>query len=457
MFRALLNLTLFCLVFCSRAVAAEKPNFIVVLIDDMGVTDLSCQGSKFYQTPHIDRLAKEGFRATNAYSACTVCSPTRAAMMTGKYPARLHITDWIAGHQRLKAKLQIPDWQKSLPLEEVTIAELLNPLGYRCASFGKWHLGNEGQLPTDQGFAKHIGGYMHGQPPSYFAPYKMPGVPDGPNGEYITDRLTDEVIKFIDESAKQPFLVYLPHFTVHTPIQAKTEITDKYRKLVDPNNAQKNPAYAAMIESLDLGIGRIREKLEALKLDKNTIIIFTSDNGGLMNITANPPYRVGKGSAYEGGVRVPFIAWGPGRIPAGKTNDTPLMTIDILPTVAELSGVKELPKHVDGVSLLPILTGTGKLTDRPLYWHYPHYHPGGATPYSAIRLGDYRLIEFFEDGHLELYNLANDVGEQENLVQKEPAIAKQLHDQLLKWRQSVVAQLPTPNPNYDPKDTGKKK
>ncbi len=301
-----------CFVFSLAAAEAPPPNFIVIFIDDLGHTDLGCQGSTFYQTPEIDRLAREGVRCTTAYSACTVCSPSRAALMTGKYPARLHITDWIAGHNRPLAKLRIPDWQKSLPLAEQTIAEVLAERGYVSASFGKWHLGGEGLLPTDQGFASHRGGMMHGQPPSYFDPYKLPLLSDRKAGEYLTDRLTDEVTDFLTERAQEPskpFFVYLPHFTVHTPLQAKTEKIEQAKQRVDENYAQKNPTYAAMIASLDESVGKIRAKLDELKLTKNTIIIFTSDNGGLVlnNITANPPFRAGKGSAYEGGCACRFL------------------------------------------------------------------------------------------------------------------------------------------------------
>lgn len=380
-------------------------------------------------------------------------------MMTGKYPARLHITDWIAGHKRPNAKLRIPDWQKSLPLAEQTIAEVLAERGYVSASFGKWHLGNEGQLPTDQGFVSHIGGLMHGQPPSYFDPYKLPLVSDRKPGEYLTDRLTDEVTDFLTARAKEPtkpFFVYLPHFTVHTPIQAKPEKIEQAKLRVDEKNPQNNAAYAAMIASLDESIGKLRAKLDELNLSKNTIVIFTSDNGGLANVTANPPFRVGKGSAYEGGVRVPFIVWGPGKMPAGKTEPTPLMTIDVLPTLAEWAGVKSLPADIDGVSLAQLLTKQVPLPDRPLYWHYPHYHPGGATPYSAIRDGDYRLVEFFEDDRVELYNLKNDVSEKTDLASAEPKKTAELRQKLTDWRAKVGAQLPTKNPDFDPAKDGAK-
>ncbi len=443
-----------CALLVTHATAAETqpPNFVVFLIDDLGHTDLGCQGSTFYQTPEIDRLAREGVRCTTAYAACTVCSPTRAAMMTGKYPARLHITDWIAGHNRPHAKLRIPDWQKSLPLEEQTIAELLAERGYISASFGKWHLGGEGRLPTEQGFVSHLGGLMHGQPPSYFDPYKLPLLPDRKSGEYLTDRLTDEVTDFLTERAKEPtkpFFVYFAHFAVHTPLQAKAEMIATAKERVQKGNPQQNPTYAAMVKSTDESVGKIRAKLDELNLSKNTIVIFTSDNGGLSNVTSNPPFRAGKGSAYEGGVRVPFIAWGPGHIPAGKTIATPLLTIDMLPTLAEWAGVQKLPADVDGVSLAQVLTEQKPLAERSIFWHYPHYHPGGATPYSAVRQGDYRLVEFFEDGKVELYNLQNDVAEKENLASTDTKKAAELQQTLAAWRDKVGAQLPTPNPNFD--------
>ena len=286
--------------------AAAPPNVVLILIDDMGWTDLSCYGSQFYKTPNIDRLAASGVRLTQGYSACTVCSPTRAAVLTGKYPARLHITDWIAGHQRPFARLKPPNWTQHLPLEELTIAEFFQSYGYATAHIGKWHLGDEAFWPLAQGFGLNIGGNHRGQPPSYFFPYergdiKLPGLSEGKPDEYLTDRLTDEAISFVTASKDRPFFLYLPHYCVHTPLQAKPDKIARYQALADPSRPQHNATYAAMIESLDEGIGRLLDHLEKLHLRENTIVVFTSDNGGLElnQVTANDPLRAGKGSAYE--------------------------------------------------------------------------------------------------------------------------------------------------------------
>ena len=440
------------------ATAAERPpNVVLILIDDMGWTDLGCQGSKFYETPHIDRLAASGMRFTSGYSACTVCSPTRAAVMTGKYPARLHVTDWIEGHKRPFAKLKVPDWTMHLPHEETTIAEVFHAAGYQTGHVGKWHLGGEAYWPTTQGFDVNIGGNHRGQPPSYFFPYetaaiKLPGLAEGKAGEYLTDRLTDEAIAFIRSSKDKPFFLYLPHYTVHTPLQAKPELVAKYRAKAErmPDQPHQNAVYAAMIESLDEGIGRLMAALGELKLRESTIVVFTSDNGGLMSSTSNVPLRVGKGSAYEGGVRVPLIVSYPPAIAAGSTTDVPAMSIDLLPTLVDLCGIKPAEKLAcDGISIAPILTQRGQITRHALYWHYPHYHPGGAKPYGAVRAGDYRLVEFYEDNHVELYNLKGDVGETRDLAASQPAKRNQLLAMLHAWRKQVGAQMPTPNPDYD--------
>jgi len=449
----------------SRTPCAERrPNVVLILIDDMGWTDLGCQGSKFYETPHIDRLAASGMRFTNGYSACTVCSPTRAAVMTGMYPARLHITDWIDGHQRPYAKLKVPDWTMFLPHETLTMAEIFKANGYATGHIGKWHLGNEESWPTTQGFDLNIGGNHRGQPPSYFFPYerddiKLPGLAEGKPGEYLTDRLTDEAIKFITANRERPFFLYLPHYTVHTPLQAKPEMVAKYREKAArlPNQPHRNPVYAAMIESLDDGVGRLVTALDELKLRDNTVVIFTSDNGGLASSTSNVPLRVGKGSAYEGGVRVPLFVSYPPMIAAGSTTDAPAMSIDLLPTLVELCGL-ELAKTPawDGVSLVPVLKQSGGVGRDALYWHYPHYHPGGATPYGAIRAGDYRLVEFYEDGKVELYNVNRDVSEKSDLAAAEPARRDELLAKLRAWRKEVGAQMPTANPDYDAAKDGQR-
>lgn len=440
-----------CLMTPLRAATVRPLNFIFILVDDMGWTDLSCFGSQFYETPNIDRLAGQGVKFTQAYSACTVCSPTRAAVMTGKYPARLHITDWIAGHKRPYAKLSVPDWTMYLPHAEITMAEALKPLGYSTVSIGKWHLGGPEYYPDKQGFDQNIGGTDRGQPPSYFAPYKIATLPEGPDGEFLTDREGAEACKFLEQNRDKPFYLYLPHYAVHTPIMAKKEVIAKYQQKVKPGQAQNNATYAGLVESVDDSVGRILNKLEELNLADRTVIFFTSDNGGLLRITDNAPLRAGKGSAYEGGVRVPLIVKWPGVTQPGTINETPVISVDFYPTILEIAGTTPKPGQIiDGESLVPLLRQTGGLKRTALYWHYPHYHPGGATPYSAVRDGDYRLVEFFEDNRLELYNLKEDAGEKNELAQKEPAKVAALRAQLEAWRKAVGAQLPTANPNYDP-------
>jgi len=443
----------------------RPPNVIVILVDDWGTTDLGCYGSKLYETPNIDRLASEGVRFTTGYSACTVCSPTRAALMTGKYPARLHLTDWIAGHGRPHAKLKIPDWTKFMKHEEVTLAEQFKAAGYATASIGKWHLtpaldkGDEAYYPETHGFDVNVGGYHRGQPPSYFSPYKIPTLKEGPDGEFLTDREAAEAAKFIEANHAKPFFIYLPHYAVHTPIQSKKDVAAKYAAKLEksPGLAQRNASYAALVESVDDALGTIRKALEKNGLTDNTVIVITGDNGGLLPITDNAPLRAGKGSAYEGGVRVPFIVAWPGKLAPKVVSDVPAVTIDIYPTVLELAGIRPMQSLVDGISLAPLLTKGSKPERDTIFWHYPHYHPGGATPYSAVRSGDWRLVHFYEDGRDELYNLAADVGEKNELSAKEPEVAKALRTRLDAWLKSVDAQLPTPNPDADAtKDSQKK-
>ena len=434
-----------------------RPNVIVILVDDMGWRDLACQGSTFYETPHIDRLAAAGMRFTQGYSACTVCSPSRAAILTGQYPARLHITDWIAGHQRPQAKLLPPDWTKHLPLETVTVAEQLKGAGYATASIGKWHLGGPAFHPEHQGFDMNKGGYDRGQPPSYFAPYKIPTLPEGPAGEYLTDREAAEAVQFIAAHRDEPFFLYLPHYCVHTPIQAKRDVTARYAAKPAAGQEPRNNAYAAMVESVDDSLGRIVATLEEHGIRDKTAIFFTSDNGGLAGITDNRPLRAGKGSAYEGGVRVPFIVSWPGLTKPGSTSDVPVITPDIPATILAGTGVgADSTQPLDGRDLTAVLAG-GPLDREAIYWHYPHYHPGGATPYSAIRAGPWRLVHFYEDDRDELYDLAADAGETTDLAAREPARAKALRQKLDAWLTEVGAQMPLPNPNHDPAQDGKPK
>ena len=450
-----LALGLWCLAagFSPAAWSGPKPNIVFVLVDDLGWTDLGCQGSKFYQTPNIDRLAREAVRFTQAYSACTVCSPTRAALMTGKYPARLHITDYIPGERHPYAKLSLPDWTMHLPLEERSIAKALKAAGYATASIGKWHLGGREYFPDRHAFDVNVGGTDKGSPPSYFSPYGIATLPDGPKGEFLPERLTAEALKFIEQNRAQPFFLYLPHYAVHTPLMAKKAVIEKYQARANPAAPQHNATYAALVESVDDSVGRILRKLEELKLESETIVFFTSDNGGLVlrDTTSNLPLRAGKGSAYEGGVRVPLIIKWPGVTKAGAVCDTPVITPDFYATMLEMAGLKqEQGQVVDGESVVPLLKRTGGLKREGLYWHYPHYHAGGATPYSAIRAGDWKLIEFFEDHHVELYNLKDDLGEKTDLAGKLPDKAAGLRAKLVAWRDEVGAQLPTPNPDHDP-------
>lgn len=461
--------------------AADKPNIVFILADDLGWSDLGCYGSTFHETPNLDKLAKQGMRFTDAYAACCVCSPTRASIMTGKYPARLHLTDWLPGlPDSPDHKLSRPEIQKFLPLEEVTVAEALKAGGYKTAFFGKWHLGESPDVwPEHQGFDSNIGGCGEGHPPSYFSPYRIPNIPDGPPGEYLNDRLTDEALKFLEQSKDKPFFLYLPHYAVHMPLQAKADAIAKYKAKAEKLPAdrmtsgtdmdrpvrqlQDNPVYAAMVENLDENVGRILDKLSALGLDKNTVVFFTSDNGGLATSknapTCNLPLRMGKGWPYEGGVREPLLVKWPGVTKPGSVSAAPVISTDYYPTILQMAGLPLQPgQHADGESIVPALKGDA-LPVRPLFWHYPHYHGSGSAPNGAVRLGDFKLIEFYEDMRTELYNLKDDIGERTDLAAKMPEKTAELLKLLHQWREDVKAQMPTPNPKYDPNApaSGKKK
>lgn len=457
-----------------QAAEGARPNVVVILIDDMGHADMHCSGSKLYETPGLDRLAAEGMRFTQAYAACPVCSPTRAALMTGRYPARLHVTDWIPGlGNRRRARLHNPDWTKHLPLEEVTLAEMLHSAGYATAIIGKWHLGEQGFEPKRQGFDLSIAADGRGRPSTYFSPYGLPDLPEGPPGEYLTDRLTAEVEKFLAAHQQQPFFLYFSHYAVHEPLQAPENIERHYAEELGyprPGSAavgesprrpalgqQDNPTYAAMVDSMSRSVDRVLRKLDETGLSNSTLVIFTSDNGGVIDletkagkvaVTANPPARAGKGSEYEGGVRVPLIVRWPGVVRAGATCETPVITMDLVPTILSATGTAAGEAPCDGLDLLPVFKQQAALAERPLYWHYPHYAPQGARPFGAVRQGDYRLVEFYEDSHVELYNLQDDPGEQHDLASAEPERAAQLRQQLAAWRAAVGAQMPTPNPEF---------
>ncbi len=434
----------------------RRPNFILVLVDDLGWRDWGCYGHPFHETPNLDRLAAESVKFTQAYSACPVCSPTRASLMTGRYPARLRLTDWIPGRRQWPtSKLLTVPFEQQLPLAETTLPELLKPLGYRSASVGKWHLGGEGFAPADQGFDVNIGGDHRGSPPGYFGPFNLVNLKGGTKADLLTDRLTEEAAQFISDNAGRPFLLYLPHYTVHTPIQAPEALTEKYRRKMASLGLDGNPTYAAMMETLDHSIGRLREKVKAAGIENETVWIITSDNGGLRfegkapkPVTDNSPARSGKGHLYEGGIRVPLLIRWPGVTKNGAEPATPVITPDLFATVAEIAGAK-LGQAVDGRSLTPILRG-GQLAVRPLFWHYPHYSNQGGTPGGAIRDDEWKLIEFYEDGRLELYHLKSDAGERLNLVQKHAAKAREMREKLNAWRKSVNAVMPKVNPAYNP-------
>ncbi len=446
--------------FAQVAVAADAdptrpPNVILIVADDLGWTDLGCYGSDLYESPALDRLAEEGLKFTSAYSACTVCSPTRAALLTGQYPARLRVTDWIPGLPPSNPKLTVPDFTRHLPLETTTIAERLQALGYATASIGKWHLGGPDYYPERHGFDLNVGGNDQPQPrPGYFAPYDIDTIAQGPPGEYITDRLGAEAVKFIQASADRPFFLYMPHFAVHLPVQGKRRLVARYRAKVEEGQRHTNAPYAAMIDSMDQTVGLIRRTLRELQLADDTVIIFTSDNGGRIPTTSNAPLRAGKGSCHEGGVRVPLIVYWPGHAPPAGTCDVPVISTDLYPTILEIVGALPTPEQpCDGVSLVPLLTGGGDLAARPLYWHYPHYQhyqQQGTTPYGAIREGDWKFIEYYDGSPAELYQLRDDLSESNNLAGVESSKASELQRKLHQWLAAVDAQMPTPNPDYDP-------
>jgi arylsulfatase A-like enzyme len=449
--------------FVSAPLFAAPPNVVLIVADDLGWRDLGCYGSTYHKTPNIDRLAKDGARFTEFYAACPVCSPTRASLLTGRYPQRMNITDWLPGRpDNPNQKLKRPALEQELPAGEVTLAESFKNAGYSTGIIGKWHLGND---PKKHGFDVNIGGDHTGTARSYFAPFKnklgsIPGLETAPDGEYLTDRLATEAEKFIDGAKAKPFFLYLPHYAPHTPLVAKKDVIAKYPGS-PAHGKQNHPVYAAMIESLDDAVGRVLKKLDDLKLADNTIVIFTSDNGGLATLegmpfapTINSPLREGKGYLYEGGVRVPFILRQPGKVKPA-TIAAVGSSIDVYPTLFELAevplGHNESPPPVDGVSLKAALNG-GKVErkDDAIYWHYPHYANQGSKPGGAIRAGDFKLIEYYETGRRELFDIKNDPSENRNLINEKKAIADNLAARLEAWRKAVGAKMPTPNPDYKP-------
>jgi arylsulfatase A-like enzyme len=443
-----------------------KLNVVLILADDLGWADLGCYGSTFHRTPHLDRLAASGLRFTQAYAACPVCSPTRAALMTGKVPARLHLTDWLPGRpDRPDQKMLRPPLRQHLPLEESALAKAFKAAGYTTGIIGKWHLGGGDFRPEKQGFDVNVAGDEAGSPRSYFAPFArkgpggkllfMPGLEKAPEGEYLTDRLAAEAERFLQNHRDKPFFLYLPHYAVHIPMRAKKDLLAHYPKKPVPGR-QSNPVYAAMLESLDEAVGRVLKKLDDLKLADRTIVVFTSDNGGLSiregpstPPTINSPLREGKGFLYEGGIRVPLLVRWPGVVKPGRVSDVPVISHDLFPTLLEACGVKHTGQ-VDGISLASLFKGGAAPKREALYWHYPHYANQGSRPGGAVRAGDYKLIEFYENGRLELYDLKADVGETRNLALEKKDLTARLAGRLAAWRKEVGAQQMRANPNYRP-------
>ncbi|MEW6237241.1 MAG: sulfatase [Candidatus Omnitrophota bacterium] len=446
---------------------SKKINFVFILADDLGWSDLGCYGADLHETPNLDRLAQQGMRFTDAYAASPVCSPTRASILTGKYPARLNMTTWRENAAKPPAiyKHIPPIAEQNLPLEETTIAEALKNMGYQTAHIGKWHLGGAEHYPEAQGFDINIGGTIWGAPATYFYPYRgeraqgkeiryVPHLEFGHAGEYLTDRLTDEALRALEFMKDGPFYLNLAYHSVHTPIEGKPDYAARFAKKLKPEFHHQNPDYAAMVQSLDENVGRILAKIDELGLSDNTVVFFFSDNGGYINenrgkaVTSNAPLRSGKGSLYEGGVREPlFIRW-PGVAAAGSVCHEPVCSIDFFSTILEMNGVSA--SGVDGVSLVPLLKDPKTSLNRErLYWHYPHYYPT-TTPAGSIREGDWKLIEYFEDERLELYNLREDLSEKNNLSQTQPQKAAELLEQLQAWRKEVNARMSAPNPNYKP-------
>ena len=419
------------------SLAADRlPNIVFVFADDLGINDLSCYGRKDQQTPHLDKLAAQGTRFTSAYCAQPICSPSRAAVMTGKTPARLHLTTFLPGRPDcVSQKLLHPAIAMQLPLEELTIAESLKAAGYATACVGKWHLGGQGFGPQEQGFELvHVG-----------KPNTPPSETEGGKGEYD---LTAAAEKFITDNRDRPFFLYVPHNNPHVPIAAKPELVAKYKDSF-------NPIYAGMIETLDDSVGRLMSKLDELKLSDRTIVVFSSDNGGLhvqespnTPATHNTPYRAGKGYVYEGGLRIPLIVRWPGIVKAGQVVDAPVINTDFVPTLLELVGVISDVAY-DGASFAALLKGDDA-RPRSFFWHFPHYTNQGGRPAGAVREGNWKLVEHYEDGRVELFDLSKDISEATDLASKEPQRAGDLRMKLAAWRKSVRAQENTSNPDFDP-------
>ncbi len=457
----------------------SRPNILMMLIDDLGARDLGCFGSTFYETPNLDRLAKQGMLFNNAYATCPVCSPTRASLMSGKYPARVGITQFIGGH--CEARLKDVPYLHYLPLEETSIASALKQSGYQTWHVGKWHLGDHDFWPDCHGFDVNIGGGHHGHPyKGYFSPWQLDNLEEGPDGQYLTDCLTQKAIDLIRNRSDEPFFLHLSHYAVHTPIQAPEALVQKYRdkarrmgldqvEAIVPGKpaprcptdewrvmrriVQSDPAYAAMMENLDTNIGRVLDALEEEGLADDTLVCFTSDNGGLATSegspTCNSPLAEGKGWNYEGGIRVCQMVRWPGVVRAGSCCDGVVQTCDFYPTFLEAAGLPVMPEqHVDGESMMPLLKEQGTLERDAIFWHYPHYSNQGGWPAASMRSGKWKLTENFEDGSLELYDLENDITEMNNLVDAMPDRTASMLARLQAWQKEVSAAIPEVNPEW---------
>lgn len=469
----------------------KKPNIIFLLADDLGWRDLSAFGSTFDETPNLDRLAKEGMLFTDAYASCNVCSPSRSSIMTGQYPVRTGITDWISGRQNGTGpmpydKLLPPSFSFNLDTAQLTIAEALKRGGYATFFAGKWHLGQTAEYwPENQGFDINKGGWAAGNPWShgmggYFSPYHNPRLPDGPKGEFLADRLTTETIKFIREKVKEgkPFFADLSFYAVHQRIEAKPEYIRKFKDKAErlgldtlvqfikdapwmqreagwkERVVQSNAVYAGLLYSVDENVGRIMDALKQLGIADNTIVVFTSDNGGLSTSegtpTSNLPLRYGKGWNYEGGVRVPLIIKWPGVTKPDAVCHFPVINTDFYPTFLQMAHLPLMPEqHKDGVSMVPLLEGRSSINQPVLYWHYPHYSNQGGGPSSALREGDWKLVQFYEDNRVELYNLSTDIEERRDLAKAFPDKTATLLKELNLWKKETHAKLPTLNPYYN--------
>lgn len=466
----------------AAAVGARPMNVVFLLVDDLGYMDIGANNPKtFYDTPHIDRLAATGMRFTQGYAANPVCSPTRYSIMTGKYPSRVDATNFFSGTRA--GRFKPAPLHDRMPLSEVTVAEALKARGYVTFFAGKWHLGpTETYWPENQGFDLNKGGHKHGGPwggKKYFSPYANPRLTDGPPGEHLPDRLSTETVRFIEAHKDRPFLAYLAFYSVHTPLMAPKALVEKYQAKVkrlglqakdefdkeeqvspgkqygkmarDYRILQKHAVYAAMVESMDRAVGKVLTRLDDLGLAGRTAVFLMSDNGGLSTSegspTSNLPLRGGKGWLYEGGIREPFLIRWPGVTRPGSVCDVPVISADFYPTILEMTGSPPRPEqHLDGVSLAPLLAGGKQLGREALYWHYPHYSNQGGFPGGAVRMGDWKLIERFEDGRAHLYNLRDDVGERNDLAGRHPDRVAHLRDKLHAWYKQVDAKFLQPKP-----------